>query len=339
MTRYLKIFLRDRLNQSIQLAGFGKHPAWDDHIDDFGLTTETLVTVRRILYSEGIASQVSSGAWNQLEESKQAFEFDHRFVWSREAQSVIGGIWASSDGKGRGHFPIVVCLQIGVNGWRAVRSFLAPVEQLGADFQRAKEQKKFRDVFAEAQQSLSRNLVRNGPASPDEGESEATAETRSDSLSNSISEVSGCEPPEQRQETVLDGMVALSQGIKKYQKQGGRERQGSAHLRLPAISARRKENLEFWTGYLETRLDFRLPCLTIASPGLGPIDIIAGEPEARQFFCLRAPESGLPMTPVSKTDKRFADARLAAKVYLQSFEQGVIQPVKEGLSRHWWPFK
>ena len=335
MTRYLKIFLRDRLNQSIQLAGFGKHPAWDDHIDDFGLTTETLVTVRRILYSEGIASQVSSGTWNQLEETGHAIEFDHRFVWSREAQSVIGGIWASSDGKGRGHFPIVVCLQIAVNGWRAVRSFLAPVEQLGADFQGAKEQKKFRDVFAKAQQSLSRHLVGNSPGSPDEGGSEAAAEIRS----GSIPEVSGHESPEQRQEAVLDGMVALSQGVKKYQKQGGRERQGNAHLRLPAISAHRKESLEFWTGYLETRLDFRLPCLTIASPGLGPIDIIAGEPEARQFFCLRAPESGLPMTPVSKTDKRFADARLAAKVYLQSFEQGVIQPAKEGLNQHWWPFK
>jgi len=338
MTRFLRIFLRDRLNQSIQLAGFGKHPGWDDHIDDFGLTTETLVTVRRILYSEGIASQVSSGAWNRLEEVGRAVEFDHRFVWSREAQSVIGGIWASTDGKGRGHFPIIVCLQIAVNGWRAVHSCFAAVEQLGAEFQGAKEQRKFRDAFAEAQQGLSRDLVGHSPASPDEGGSE-TAGIRTDSLSSSISEVTGSESTEQRHEAVLDGIVALSQGVKKYQKQGGRERQGSAHLRLPAISVRRKESLEFWTGYLETRLDFRLPCLTIASPGLGPIDIIAGEPEARQFFCLRAPESGLPMTPVCKTDKRFADARLAAEVYLRSFEQGVIQPAKEGLSQHWWPFK
>src|SRR6201998_2285274 len=99
MNRFLKIFLRDRLDQSIQLAGFGKHPAWDDHIDDLGLTTETLVITRRILYSEGIASQLASGAWPQLEETGQAIEFDHRFVWSREAQSVIGGIWACAPGK------------------------------------------------------------------------------------------------------------------------------------------------------------------------------------------------------------------------------------------------
>ena len=131
MTRFLKVFLRDRLDQPVRLAGFGKHPAWDDHIDDIGLTTETLVITRRILYSEGIASQLSSGAWNRLEENAQVLEFDHRFVWSREAQSVIGGIWASSDGKGRGRFPIIVCLQTGVNGWRAIHRFLEPVETLG----------------------------------------------------------------------------------------------------------------------------------------------------------------------------------------------------------------
>ena len=106
MSRFRNMFLRDRLNQTAQLAGFGKHPAWDDHIDDIGLTTETLVAVRRILYSEGIARQVSSGAWSRLEEGGQALKFDHRFVWSRETQSVVGGIWASSDGKGRRHFPL-----------------------------------------------------------------------------------------------------------------------------------------------------------------------------------------------------------------------------------------
>jgi hypothetical protein len=321
MTRFLKIFLRDRLNQTVQLAGFGKHPAWDDHIDDLGLATETLVAVRRILYSEGIASQVSSGAWNRLEEAGQAMEFDHRFVWSREAQSVIGGIWASSDGKGRGHFPMVVCLQIAVDGRRAVRGFLAPLEQLGADFRGAKEQKKFRDVFAEAQCRL---LRRN----------EGAVGIGSDP----ISETSAGDLPKQREEAILNGMVALSQGVRTYQKRGARDTEASAHFRLPAISPRRKESLEFWTGYLETRLDFRLPCLTIASAGLGPIDVIAGEPEFRHFFCLRAPESDLPMTPVSTTDKRFADVRLAGKVYLRSFEQGVIQPVKEVLPRRWWPF-
>jgi len=80
MSRFLKIFLRAPLTAGIEVAGFGKHPAWDDHIDDIGLNTETLVLAKRLLYSEGIASQLASGAWDQLEKSGNAIEFDHRFV-------------------------------------------------------------------------------------------------------------------------------------------------------------------------------------------------------------------------------------------------------------------
>jgi hypothetical protein len=36
MTRFFKVFLRDQLKGRMPVAGFGKHPAWDDHIDDIG---------------------------------------------------------------------------------------------------------------------------------------------------------------------------------------------------------------------------------------------------------------------------------------------------------------
>ena len=91
MTRFQKVFLRDPLHGRVILAGFGKHPAWDDHIDDIGLETESLVIAKRVIYSEGIASQISSGAWNQLENSRCAMDFDHRFVWGRSDQSIVGG--------------------------------------------------------------------------------------------------------------------------------------------------------------------------------------------------------------------------------------------------------
>ena len=315
MTRFLKVFLRDRLDQSVQLAGFGKHPAWDDHIDDIGLTTETLVTTRRILYSEGIAGQLASGAWNRLEESGHAIEFDHRFVWSREAQSVIGGIWASSDGKGRGRFPMIVCLQIGVNGWRAIHRFMALVEELGALCQKTKDQQKFRDLFAETQLRLS-----------------------SSTFSNLDSKTSSHEIFKQREEVILNGMIALSQGVRNYRKRDVREGVRSAHFRLPAVSPQPKESLEFWAGYLESQLDLRLPCLTIASAGLGPVDVIAGEPDANDFFFLRAAETRLPMTPASTNSKHLADLRLEAKVYFRSFGLGSTY-ISNKRPRRWWPFK
>jgi hypothetical protein len=302
MSRFRKTFLRDRLNQTAHLAGFGKHPAWDDHIDDIGLTTQTLVAVRRILYSEGIASQVSSGSWSRLEESDQALEFDHRFVWSREAQSVIGGIWASKDGKGRTQFPLIVCLQTGVNGWRAIRSFLEPLEELGTLCKIAKDQQKLRDSFGHAQRRLTLNVRWDSDGA-----------TRSNDLFG------------QREHAAMNGMIALSQGLGKGGKYGARNADKGLHFRVPAVSKRIQESLEFWAGYLETQFSPRFPYLTIASGGLGPIDVIAGEPGANDFFCLRATESCLPLTAVSSVDKHLADTRLEATVYWRSFGLGAIE--------------
>lgn len=315
MTRFLKIFLRDSLPRAVQLAGFGKHPAWDDHIDDLGLTTETLAIVRQMLYSEGIASQLSSGVWARLEENGQALVFDHRFVWSRETQSVVGGIWASNDGKGRTHFPMIICLQIGLNGWRAIHSFFAPVEGLAAVCKTARDQQTFRDAFAAAQLRLS-----------------------SQTFSDSAPGGSLVNLTEQQEQAILNGMIALSQGIKKYRKEGARDGDKSMHFRLPPISTQTQESLEFWSRYLETRLDVRFPCLAIASTGLGPVDIIAGKPEPDDFFCLRAAVTGLPMTQPAATDKHLPDVQMQAKTYLRLFELGSTEwtPSRQ---RRWWPFK
>src|SRR3984957_6683950 len=120
MSRFLKVFLRDPLSDRILIAGFGKHPAWDDHIDDIGLTTETLVLTKQLLYSEGIATHLASGAWDQIEKSGNAIEFDHRLVWGRDQQVIVGALWASAHRKGRARFPLVICVQFGLDGPRAV---------------------------------------------------------------------------------------------------------------------------------------------------------------------------------------------------------------------------
>jgi hypothetical protein len=110
------------------------------------------------------------------------------------------------------------------------------------------------------------------------------------------------------------------------------------HFRLPAISTRAKESLEFWAGYLETRIRFNFPCLTIASAGFGPVDVIAGEPDGDDLFCLRASETSLPMSRLTPSDKHLADLQLEAKVYLRSFELGSIERFRKRQARHWWPF-
>jgi len=54
---------QDDPSEKVFVAAFGKHPAWDDHIDDIGLDMDTLIAAKRILYVQGIGGNIDSGSW------------------------------------------------------------------------------------------------------------------------------------------------------------------------------------------------------------------------------------------------------------------------------------
>src|SRR5438445_5721850 len=115
-----KFLLEDARRLSVNgrylgLAAFGKHPGWDDHVEDLGLETESLNLAKTLLYVKGIGGQIDSGAWEKLDLAQQLEGFQHLFVWQRSGQILVGSLWSSSDGKGRKRYPMVVCLHfIGV---------------------------------------------------------------------------------------------------------------------------------------------------------------------------------------------------------------------------------
>src|SRR6266540_4076018 len=90
----------------IYLSAFGKHPGWNDHLDDIGLATNSLIDARRILYG-GIASQIESAAWEKAGPEKVASGFDHILHWSRMGETLTGLMWSSKDGKGRSLYPMI----------------------------------------------------------------------------------------------------------------------------------------------------------------------------------------------------------------------------------------
>ncbi|MBX9735945.1 MAG: hypothetical protein K2X32_03385, partial [Phycisphaerales bacterium] len=63
------------------MSAFGKHPAWDDHIDDVGLSTDELVDARRTLYADCIAGSIDSGAWGAPDQPPPAWlvDYGHEF--------------------------------------------------------------------------------------------------------------------------------------------------------------------------------------------------------------------------------------------------------------------
>jgi hypothetical protein len=310
MSRFLKVFLRDPLNTRIQVAGFGKHPAWDDHIDDIGLTTETLVLAKQLLYSGGIAAHLASGAWDQIEKSGNAIEFDHRFVWGRDQQAIVGAIWASADRKGRTRFPLVICAQSGFDGPRAVDLFLDSVEQLGTLCRTAKTKEEIIDAFDQAQELLGYS---GSPATHEKLFSEIK---------------------ESAEDSILPALVTLAAGLKSKRLRGSRESAGS-HFRLAAISSQAKDNLSFWSAYLNTQpTGSGLPYIVIAAKGKGWIDLIVGEPLQNDFFCLRANENALPATWIEILGTELSKWESEARDYLRTYR---LSPANDSTHRRsWW---
>lgn len=269
MTRFSNAFLRDRLEGKIHVAVFGKHPAWTDHIDDLGVTTESLAMVKRLLYLEGIAGQLASGAWDRIEKSGQALDFDHRFVWRRDKQAIVGAIWASSDGKGRTRFPIVICTHI--TGEDPVPVFLPSVERLGLECRSAATQEAVRDFHNRTCAEL--NTRTGSDPAPATG--------------------LALDDQDRSADLILEALIGLASGLKRGLQRGFGNRRVGAHLRVASVSPQAPKNLEFWLGYLERRVAVRQPHLVmVGSAGL-PVDLILGEPEPNDFFYLRANEAVL----------------------------------------------
>ena len=118
MSEFTKNFLRERIDDaegSAEYFGiFGKHPGWDDHIEDLPLPTVSMVTAKQLLYVQGIGSQISSGAWSRLSAGACLPDFNHILLWVRERQFLVGRLWASRDGKRRAHFPMIALVH-GIN--------------------------------------------------------------------------------------------------------------------------------------------------------------------------------------------------------------------------------
>jgi hypothetical protein len=312
MSRLGKHFLRDSLDGATHVGGFGKHPAWDDHIDDIGVATDTLVHAKQILYSEGIASQLASGAWDEIERSRQAIEFDHRFVWSRGEQSVIGAIWASADRKGRTRFPMTACIQSGCDGLAAICLFLTSVEQLGSLCRTAETQEEVRKSFDQVCAEVNGAMFHSKKIHPFGREIQI---------------------PEN---TIVPALVTLSVGLKNPRRpvSGKAGRSSGASFRLPTTSERMNENLEFWSGYIIRHGKADWPYLIIAPVAKSWIDLIVGEPISDDFYCLRANESALPIAAAIAEGKRTRKLEEEARGYLQVLAAGA-NPFRQS-RRSWW---
>jgi hypothetical protein len=320
MSDFYKKFLAEeprRLHSSgryAALAAFGKHPGWDDFIEDLGLETESLNLARTVLYLTGIGGQIDAGAWEKLEPAQQLPAFHHLFVWQRSRQMLVGRLWSSSDGKGRKRYPMVVCAHLaGVPlGWALTRTLplLAELEQGCLSTSSA----------AEVRSSLGkiRAILRDAlPSAPTTAEyAPVTPETLYKIINSGSANSEGFFRVLYQ---IQSQFGPFAQGV--FNPRANASTLRAQQLRVPGCGQSAEGALLFWSRFFLTQVDASVPLLITLPLEPHWVDVTAGEPGSQEFFCLRASPKAVPLA--SEVPYTLDDTfRAQANLFLEKFKRG-----------------
>ena len=274
-------------SERVFAAAFGKHPRWDDHIDDIGLDTDVLVAVKRLLYVEGIGGNTDAGSWKKLEREQVIETFRHVFVWVMGGDTVVGCLWPSRDGKGRTSYPMIVCAQcLGLPLLWVVNAVLPRLEKTEAACASSTSAPEVRRIIQNAQ-SECRQLARQ--CEPVRDPQLATA----DALAR-LAELPELGPDRQGLHRILYHLDR--EAVQSLPSSGKRQGLRPTSVRVPASSPASREECLMWIRFLLTRFGSNTPILAVMPSGHPWLDLIIGEPTSIQLFCLRASLGAIPFT-------------------------------------------
>lgn len=281
----MSVFAREFLRENVEapalprgfLALFGKHPGWDDHVEDLPLATTSLILAKQNLYVQGIGGQVSSGGWARLEEGQSLPGFDHVLLWRRGSQFIAGRLWSSTDGKRRAHFPMIAmvhCLNVPVGP--SLASILSWLESVESACKSTRSADRIRSMFEQCQSDFQGWIERNDHPDAEEADPLGWG-MPAEMLVPAITEI---------QSRGAD----LTLGRFKE-----RSELPSVHCRVPTTGRDRAHDLRLWNRLLRHTLHASVPQLFLAPRDKAWLDVIAGEPTVPDLFALRAGESAIPM--------------------------------------------
>lgn len=288
--RFLKRFNpkgQNLASERIFVAAFGKHPGWDDHIDDIGLETDVFVTVKRILYVQGIGGNVDSGSWDKLTNDHLVGEFKHVFFWYIDGNLIVGRMWSSQDGKGRKSYPFVVCVQC----WKlpmqwVFENVLPQLERIEGTCTATTSANDVRSAIQSSRQEL-RQSAQHCQTSPD------SIIVYPDALAK-LSERPEMGP---NHEGLFRVLYHLDREVGRHHPDGSKiGALRSALLRVPASLNTMLENVLMWSSFLLNRFGTNTPLLILMPLRNDWMDIIIGEPTELQLYCLRASLKVIPLT-------------------------------------------
>ena len=266
----------------VRLAAFGKHPAWNDHMEDIGLDTLALLEAKRYLYLQGISGQIDSGAWDTpappprgtqdtglrtpaqglwtqdtatantlarqrpIENRESKIQnFHHWLLWQRPGELLLGRLLASTDGKGRARYPFVLLAHIINLPLAPALETLAPlIFDAARNARAATTQDAVRSIVTETRARLN-TLAQNAPDIP---------APLPDSLSPALTPT-GWTRLYHALATQLPGYAPDSHP--------GPDTP-CRHLRLPPAAESPLQSLLWWNAFLLTQLSPQVPLLLIA---------------------------------------------------------------------------
>lgn len=272
---------------SAHVGAFGKHPGWNDHLDDLGLETEPLVAAKQYLYVQGVGGVIDAGQWEALPEGEALAEFRHWFVWSDERDVLAGKMWSSSDGKGRTKYPMVVCAHFANRPEPGLPDVAPLLDQLEQSCRATTSADDVRRLIFEARNAAAMLLHAPQPADP------APAAFAQDIWIDPASE----EAARIAYATLADlgNIAATGVGRVRINLKLGQFKGAPRHIRVPADPARPFVSQRFWQRFFANEIPRSAPQLYIMPAGSPWLDVIVGLPTAKHLFCLRAGNKALPL--------------------------------------------
>jgi hypothetical protein len=282
MSRFWKKFLREGqglfargAKPQIWLGAFGKHPGWDDHIDDIGLETESLLLAKQILYVDGIGGQINSGEWEKLDDVQRLREFKHMFLWKRGEAFLIGRIWSSRDGKNRTKYPLVVCAHcLSLPFTWALTNVSQCLGEIEWQCKSTRFAGEVRGVLGQALGQLRRSVA-DADGQLSRGDPDARTFVERLGLGDDL-------------EGLYRIVYCIHTQLACYLNGKSAGDLGAGQIRLPAAVGLAAETLSFWSRFLESQFGRTVPVLLTLPLQESWIDATCGEPASREFYSLRA---------------------------------------------------
>lgn len=266
----------------VYLAAFGKHPGWNDHIEDIGLDTVTLINAKRYLYLQGLSGQIDSNAWEKLDASGRLESFDHWLFWHRPGECLIGRLWSSSDGKGRTRYPMALLIHgVGVTASWILSETMTLLNDLAEGCRSVTTAAEVQQLVVEGTAELRGKLARveeppgSRPPFRDPISSAALGETERLRIFH----------------VIVNQFSTFAPGTVDFKSDAAAR---GRHVRLPRLGGPASQDFVFWTAFLLTQLDPNVPTLLYLPATANWVDAVVGEPTSADFYGLRANLKTLP---------------------------------------------